>query len=213
MNDERAERPQAAAQKTRTKGRRSLTDGEVAAGRARILSAARTLFARKGYAAVSIRAVAAMADMSAMSLYRYYPNKRGILVHIWAEIFSDIFAAGRAAAAQHDDPRAALEAYAAAFVRYWIDNPENYVMVYGERDAPVGGEAFFADSGIVAQEIAFFRDLIEQAGQPPETVDLRLQQFICAMHGVCNSLIMIPEMRWEPAETLIRGIVAALLRR
>ncbi len=213
MNDEGAERHDREDRKLRTKGRRSLTDDEVAAGRARILAAARTLFARKGYAAVSIRAVAAMADMSAMSLYRYYPNKRGILVHIWAEIFADIFAAGRAAAAQAADPGAALEAYAAAFVRYWIDHPENYVMVYGEKDAPVGGETFFADSGIVAQELAFFHDLIEQAGQPPEIVDLRLQQFICAMHGVCNSLIMIPEMRWEPAETLIRGIVAALLRR
>lgn len=200
------------APRARAKGRRSLTDGEVAAGRARILAAARTLFARKGYAAVSIRAVAAMADMSAMSLYRYYPNKRGILVHIWAEIFADIFAAGRAAAAETTDPRAALEAYAAAFVRYWIDHPENYIMVYGERDAPVGGETFFADGEIVGREIAFFRELIVRAGQPAEVVDLRLQQFICAMHGVCNSLIMIPEMRWAPAETLIRGIVAALLR-
>ncbi len=213
MNDERAERPHAAAQKARTKGRKSLTDGEVAAGRARILAAARTLFARKGYAAVSIRAVAAMADMSAMSLYRYYPNKRGILVHIWAEIFADIFAAGRAAAAETSDPGAALEAYAAAFVRYWIDHPENYIMVYGEKDAPVGGEAFFADSGIVANELAFFRELIERTGQPAEAVELRLQQFICAMHGVCNSLIMIPEMRWEPAELLVRGMIAALLRQ
>ena len=200
-----------AAPRARAKGRRSLTDGEVAAGRARILAAARTLFSRKGYAAVSIRAVAAMADMSAMSLYRYYPNKRGILVHIWAEIFADIFAAGRAAAAETTDPRAALEAYAAAFVRYWIDHPENYIMVYGERDAPVGGETFFADGEIVGREIAFFRELIVRAGQPAEVVDLRLQQFICAMHGVCNSLIMIPEMRWAPAETLIRGMVSALL--
>ena len=212
MNDEPAGRRDGEGRSPRTKGRKALTDGEVAAGRARILAAARTLFAQKGYAAVSIRAVAAMADMSAMSLYRYYPNKRGILVHIWAEIFSDIFAAGRAAAAQHEDPRAALEAYAVAFVRYWIDNPENYVMVYGERDAPVGGEAFFADSGIVAGELAFFGGLIERAGKPPESVDLLLQQFICAMHGVCNSLIMIPEMRWAPAETLIRGMVSALLR-
>lgn len=211
MNDEGAEARDSEDRRRRTKGRKALTEAEVAAGRARILAAARTLFARKGYAAVSIRAVAATADMSAMSLYRYYPNKRGILVHIWAEIFADIFAAGRAASAAASDPGAALEAYAAAFVRYWIDHPENYIMVYGEKDAPVGGETFFADSGIVARELAFFRDLIERTGQPPETVDLRLQQFICAMHGVCNSLIMIPEMRWAPAETLIRGMVSALL--
>ena len=80
------------------------------------------------------------------------------------------------------------------------------------RDAPAGGEAFFADSGLIAEELAFLRDLIGQAGQPAGTVEIRLQEFVCAMHGVCNSVIMIPEMRWAPARTLIRGIVAALLR-
>lgn len=211
MTDARAAGPRAT--KARTKGRKALSPGEIAAGRARILEAAKTLFAHKGYDAVSIRAVAAAAGMSAMSLYRYYPNKRGILVHVWAEVFSDIFAAGRAAAREAGDPLAALQAYAVTFVRYWLDHPENYVMVYGERDAPVGGETFFADSDIVADELAFFRDLIERAGQPADAVELRLQQFICAMHGVCNSLIMIPEMRWEPAETLVRGMIAALFRQ
>ena len=213
MTDDRAAGSGVPFAKARNKGRKALSEGEIAAGRAKILEAAKTLFARKGYDAVSIRAVAAMAGMSAMSFYRYYPNKRGILVHVWAEIFSDIFAAGRAAARDAGDPLAALQAYAVTYVRYWLEHPDNYVMVYGERDAPVGGETFFADSDIVANELAFFRELIERTGQPAEAVELRLQQFICAMHGVCNSLIMIPEMRWEPAEILVRGMVAALLRQ
>ena len=197
---------------SKTKGRRPLTGTDIETGRAKILAAARSLFAQKGYRSVSMRAVAEVADMSAMSIYRYYENKRAILLHIWAEVFTQLFKDCRTAAAQAREPADAVKAYAIFFVDYWVSNPENYLMIYGEIDTPVGGESFFADSEEVATELAYIAGLIAASGTPESEVELTLQQLICAMHGVCHSLITIPELRWRPSDTLIAGLVEALLR-
>lgn len=195
------------------KGRRPLTEADIDAGRVKILAAAKSLFGQKGYQSVSMRAVAEVADMSAMSIYRYYENKRAILLHIWAEVFTQLFKDCRTASAQAREPADAVKAYAISFVDYWVNNPENYLMIYGEIDTPVGGESFFADSEEVATELAFIAGLIVASGTPESEIELTLQQLICAMHGVCHSLITIPELRWRPSEALISGLVDALLRR
>jgi AcrR family transcriptional regulator len=196
----------------KSKGRRPMTESEYALGREKILAAAQTLFVEKGYRSVSMRAIAELADMSAMSIYRYFENKRAVLVQIWGEIFTRLFEDCRQAAAKASGPSAEAKAYARAFVDYWVANPENYMMVYGEIDRPVGGESFFADSETVATELAHISGLLLAAGAAEDDIDLTLQQFICAMHGVCHSLVTIPEMHWQSSERLINGLVDGLLR-
>jgi AcrR family transcriptional regulator len=53
--------------------------------RARILDAARTVFAGHGYAAGTTNRIAAAADLSVGSLYQYFPNKDAILVALVRE--------------------------------------------------------------------------------------------------------------------------------
>lgn len=199
--------------KTSNKGRRPMTEADYLVGREKILSAARRLFIEKGYGSVSMRAIAELADMSPMSIYRYYENKRAVLIHIWSEIFSQLFTNCRNAAARSDQPDIQAKSYALAFIDYWVGNPESYMMVYGEVDRPVAGESFFADSTIVAAEMDYMAKLLAAVGIPDSELELVLQQFICIMHGVCHSLITIPEMRWQPTAKLIEGLVEALLRR
>jgi AcrR family transcriptional regulator len=58
--------------------------------RARIVAAARTIAATGGYDAVTMRAVAAHADLSTATLYRYFPSKHHLLVATlarWLERF------------------------------------------------------------------------------------------------------------------------------
>ncbi len=194
------------------RGRRPLSADEMENGRAAIVKAARALFGEHGYSSVSMRALAAAIDMSPTSLYRFYPNKRAILVQIWAEIFSNLFCSCRKVASGADTPVEALTGYAVRFVEYWVNNPENYMMVYGEIDTPQKGESFFADNDLVAEELSYLGELLMKAGVEDQDIDLTLQQLLCAMHGVCHSLVTIPEMNWNDAKVITTGLVTGVLK-
>ncbi len=193
------------------RGRKSLSQQQLQRSRAKILEAARTLFSNVGYKSVSMRALANASGMSPTSLYRFYPNKRAILVHIWAEVFSELFQACRKASEQQKTPQAAIEKYAVVFVEYWVNHTENYMMVYGEIDSPENGDSFFADNDIVASELLYLGELLSKSGVGASDIELRTQQLICLMHGVCHSLITIPELNWQGFEAITTGLIAGLL--
>lgn len=193
------------------RGRRPLSQTEREQGRDRILAAAKSLFAENGYRSVSMRAIAQKTNMSPTSVYRFFSSKRAILVHLWGEIFARLFQDCKAAAEHANTANDALIAYAKCFVGYWVANPENYMMVYGEIDLPEKGESFFADSEKVAEELTYLATLIARAGVAEENIELTHQQFICILHGVCHSLVTIPEMGWQDADLIVTGLVQGLV--
>lgn len=197
------------AQKTR--GRKSITALQYKARQQEILRAANRLFAQKGYQGVSMRRLADEANMSPMSLYRYFANKRAILIHIWADVFQKVFAKCRQCIRPDMDPAAQLEAYGICFVMYWIDNPEHYLMIYGEIDTPGKAEGFFAQSELVRDELSFVQTLLERAGVSAQGVSTVCQQWLCVLHGVSHSLVTIPEMNWASPNVLVSGVIKGLI--
>ena len=194
------------------RGRKPLSQDDVERGRYKIVEAAKILFVEQGYQSVSMRGLARSLNLSPTSLYRYYPNKRAILIHIWGELFNGLFQDCREAAAGGSKPQDALVAYANCFVDYWVANPKNYMMVYGEIDQPKKGESFFADSEMVAVELAYLAELLAKCGIANDKIELTLQQLICIMQGVCHSLVTIPELNWKDAHALTGGLVENMLR-
>jgi AcrR family transcriptional regulator len=71
--------------------------------RARILDAARGVFAEHGYAAGTTNRIAEAAGMSVGSLYQYFPNKDAILVVLVRDHIADGTAEVQAALAAGDD--------------------------------------------------------------------------------------------------------------
>jgi len=194
-----------------TKGRKPITPAQYEAKREEIVAAANKLFIDKGYQGVSMRSLAQAIGMSPMSLYRYFDNKRAILVHIWAEIFAKLFIECRYASLLNDDPVNTLEVYGQVFVSYWLEHPEHYKMIYGIIDQPDSAESFFAQNALVLSELVFLQNLLEDAGVKPEKSELACQQYICILHGVSHSLVTIPELSWRDHETLVSGLVKGLI--
>ena len=176
-----------------------------------ILAAAKRLFIEKGYQGVSMRGLAGELSISPMSLYRYFDNKRSILVHLWDEIFTTLFASCRKTAAAKNTPLKAVEAYGVCFIQYWIDTPQNYSMVYGEIDRPDSSENYFADSERIQKELEFLMELFIEAGVKAENCELICQQYLCVLHGICHSLITIPEMNWANPDKLLSGLVEGII--
>ncbi|MBP6677493.1 MAG: TetR/AcrR family transcriptional regulator [Paracoccus sp.] len=181
-------------------GRRALSNEAIRGGRERIAAAARRLFAENGVQAVSIRNLASETGMSPMSFYRYFADRRAVLIQIWHDIFDSVFTMCHQAAQHWVEPEAALRAYCQVFVRYWIERPDDYMMVFCERDLPSGGETFFANSKIVQSELIWMQSQLELVciGDPRA----ELQQLVSSMIGICHVHVTMPELGWPTPEAM-----------
>ena len=100
--------------------------------RTALVSAALELLAKDGADAVSLRAVARRAGVSAMAPYRHYADKEALLAAVAAHGFDGLRAvlcvADEAAAAGQ-----ALVAQAMAYVRYAAENPALFRLMFGPK--------------------------------------------------------------------------------
>jgi AcrR family transcriptional regulator len=71
------------------RGRPIASDGE--ATRRRVLDVARAEFAERGYAAATMRSIAAAAHVTAMSLYNYADSKAALFVAVWDDSIDQIY--------------------------------------------------------------------------------------------------------------------------
>ena len=97
----------------------------------RVRAAALKLFARHGYAAVSMRQIAAEVGVQAGALYLYTPDKQSLLAELMVAHMEDLLAAW-AAQPQPSEPRAALDAFARFHIGFHLDRPEAVFIAYME---------------------------------------------------------------------------------
>jgi len=86
--------------KPRKRGRPPGRTAEGEATRERLYRTAIELFNERGYEAATLRDVAARADVSPTLLYRYFPNKRAVVLALYDEL-SEAFAANARLPAGH----------------------------------------------------------------------------------------------------------------
>ena len=100
----------------------------------RILSEALTLFAQKGYEAVSVEEIAAAVGIKAPSLYKHYKGKRDIFDHIVTHMNQQDAARAQAlrlpqgtpseaAALYAQAPLEQIRTYSRALFLHWTEEP------------------------------------------------------------------------------------------
>lgn len=97
-----------------------------------LVGAALDLLAEDGADAVSLRAVARRAGVSAMAPYRHYPDKEALLAAVAVQGFNGLRDVLRAA----DDAAPAGQALveqAVAYVRYALENPALFRLMFGPK--------------------------------------------------------------------------------
>ena len=105
--------------------------------RAALLQAAVAEIADKGLHGLSLRECARRAGVSHAAPYRHFADKDALLLAIAREGFSMLTAAGKAAMEGLDDPPARLDAYGIAYVRFAVEHPSHFrVMFTSELDEP-----------------------------------------------------------------------------
>ncbi|MGI9574229.1 TetR/AcrR family transcriptional regulator [Alloalcanivorax xenomutans] len=201
--------------KTARRGRPPRSRKQARDSRQMIIRAARSLFAEEGYHGVSMRKIATMANCSPAALYKLFPGKRQLLLHIWEEIFAGLIEALNACY-QNTPAAGRLETLCLTFIDFWLSRPDDYRAIFLIEDQPKAeGEGYFVESSGIQDGLRIFRQAIVDAqtqgnlgaGDPDEMQSVLL----CGMQGVAMNLITIPEYPWGDPEVVKRVTVRALI--
>lgn len=97
----------------------------------KIRDAARALFAEHGYAAVSMRQIAAEVGVQAGALYNYTPDKQSLLFDLMKSHMDELLVAYDALP-QGGNPLAQLEQFVRFHIRYHAERPDAVFIAYME---------------------------------------------------------------------------------
>ncbi len=199
----------------RTRGRPSRSAEYRGDVRAHIAGCALRLFQQQGYAAVSMRNVAAEAGCTTRTVYAYFQAKVDILALLWSDVFTELFDELDALAAAEPDPVLRLEEVAQAYVGFWLEHREHYFLVFmsgGLTRADVAG--YVATSTPRARFDLFARCLSDALGEAPDAPALRAKTevLVCALNGISQALITISGHEWASAEVLVQCAVRGVLK-
>lgn len=99
---------------------------------ARLREAALGLFARSGYAAVSMREIAGAVGLQAGALYNHFPTKQDLLVALMREHLEGLIADWEEQAEPKLPPAKALERFVRFHIRYHLERPDALFISYME---------------------------------------------------------------------------------
>jgi AcrR family transcriptional regulator len=176
--------------------------------RADILAAAEQLLIKTGdQGAVSIRAIADAAGVTPPSIYLHFADKTELLGAVCEARFADLSRHMQEATQGIADPLEVLWAIGQSYVRFGLENPEHYRIMFMTRplaeglplDRLPGLTAF----GYVVEAVARCMDAGGIAAGDPFLVATNLWT---AVHGVTSLLIARPDFPWPDFDRL-RGMV------
>ena len=99
---------------------------------ARILSAAKAVFAEKGLGGARVDEISRKAAANKRMIYYYFGSKEGLFRRVVEEAYLDIRKAEQELAVDHLGPREALEALIRFTWSYYLENPEFISLVNSE---------------------------------------------------------------------------------
>ena len=186
--------------------------------RLQILDAARYLFARDGYDAVTMRAIAERIEYSPRTIYLHFSDKEDLVRELCRHDFQ-AFGADMAKAGKVKDPVERIKAIGLGYAKFGIENPNHYRLMFmsgapdyeGKGDEEWKGnpevDAYAFLLGTVQEAIAAGRLTVTDA-------ELAAQTLWAGVHGVialdiakCND----PWVKWRPIARRVKTMVDVLV--
>ena len=186
--------------------RRRARKGEGDLLREQILVATERLLVETGSEeAVSIRSVAEATGVTPPSIYRHFTDKAHLLFEVCERQFARLDAAIEEAVAGIDDPLGGLRARGRAYVRFGVEHPEHYRIMF------MGPAYARPDQWDDILGTGSFGHLVEAIGACIASGHLRadLDAFTTALHvwanihGLTSLLVARPTIPWPDLESLV----------
>ena len=198
------------------------------ATRQKILDAARELFAREGYEAVSMRRIADAIEYSPTAIYVHFKDKADLMKELCRADFES-FAAQTREFAHLPDPVERVRRMGRVYIRFAISHPNHFRLMFMTRPAPEmvemdeeemreqgrgdpsrDGYAFLMQCVHEAIEQGCIREELEH------DAELVAQILWAGVHGVASLQVTRPEnepwFTWKGADVLGEATSLAVLR-
>jgi len=191
--------------------RRRAPRGEGDRLRDEILAAAERLLVAAGDVdAVAIRAIADAVGVTPPSIYLHFADKEALLNAVCERHFRELDRVCERATKGITDPVRALHAMGRAYVRFGLERPEQYRILFMTRESGTEPRAYFDR----LKGLSGFDHLVEAVERAMQTGAFgRGDAFEVActlwagVHGLTSLLIAKPNFPW-PAKFVDRGITA-----
>jgi AcrR family transcriptional regulator len=174
--------------------------------RADLLGATERLMIETGSAeAVSIRAIADAVGVTPPSIYLHFPDKDSLILAVCERHFEAFDSVIEEAGRSTDDPVESLRRRGRAYVRFGLENPEPYRILFMTRNESAQQRDIVVSAGALA-----FQHLVEAvqrcidagAFRPVDPVRAATGVW-AAVHGVTSLLISLPGFPWPDIDTLV----------
>ena len=174
--------------------------------RAEILDATSRLLMRTGdREAVSIRAVADAVGVTPPSIYLHFADKAALINAVCLQHFHELERSIEAAVAGIDDPLEQLRVRGQAYVRFGIEHPEQYRILFMSRTDPAAeppDDQLLGACGFSALQVNVTRAMEVGAIAPGDPL-LVATGLWTLVHGITSLAISIPHYPMGPLATLV----------
>jgi AcrR family transcriptional regulator len=179
-----------------------------------ILDAAERLLIETGSEeAVSIRRIADAVGVTPPSIYLHFADKDELLLAVCERQFAELDRVMQQAVVGVDDPVEELYRRGKAYVRFGLDHPEQYRILFmrgPSHAAAASDEARVLNASSFDHFVEAVARAVESGafpkGSDPRTVALELWSVV---HGVTSLLIAKPMFDWPDADTLTDHLLTA----
>lgn len=173
----------------------------------KIAEVARTLFREEGFDAVSIRRLAKEVGCAPMTIYAHFENKTSILRHLWGDVLNALFAEIQTNLERVDTPGERLEIASQTFVKYWLQNPEHFRLVFMSNDVTRGDVDTFMQESQTQAYFKFFADMVQDVLPPNTDPKPKTDVLISGLIGIALCHNTIRDYTWIAAETMTSHLV------
>ena len=163
---------------------------------------------------VSIRAVAAATGVTAPSIYRHFEDKTHLIFEVCARQFTLLDRALEAAVTDIIDPISALYASGRAYVRFGIEHPEHYrIMFMGPAYATPDQWEDLLATGSFAHLVAAIQAGVDAGVLAPAGERYTTALHVWAsIHGLTSLLVARPTMPWPDLDQFIDEHLALVMQ-
>jgi len=181
-----------------------------------IVDAARTIVRDDGLRALTMRRIAEAIDYAPASLYAHFPSRESLLAELCREGIAALRVALERAAEDVREPRARLMALGAAYVRFALEHPQTYRLIFMEDAALTKGVFESIDSDDGARALALIvgaltelraAGTLRKSAEPALLADL----FSTVVHGIASLRLACPAIPASDDATLIATAVATIV--
>ena len=174
--------------------------------REKILEAARELFGREGYEAVTMRAIGDRAEYTPTAIYHHFENKQDLVTCLCQDDFANL-AHHFARAAAVVDPVERLRVTGEAYLQFAIDHPHHYRFMFMTPLPPIEHDAdYLAERKGNPEQDAYALlhvaclEAIEQGRLRPELTDAHeiAQMLWGLLHGLISLRMTKTHDEWVP---------------